>query len=166
MRKSLYGSEVNGRFHYTVDGSLSALDKFERLQPYRYYREVPLVADPTVRGEIINAGLYGQLHTRLAPGMDFTGGLRLDAAHYPSSPLNEVVLSELGLRTDNKIKSFVVQPRVQLTWDVNNLGRDVVRFGAGVFCVRHQQLHGYQQPDFRRKTPGDGRCPEPEPANA
>lgn len=132
--KSLYGSEVNGRFHYTVDGSLSALDKFERLQPYRYYREVPLVADPTVRGEIINAGLYGQLHTRLAPGMDFTGGLRLDAAHYPSSPLNEVVLSELGLRTDNKIKSFVVQPRVQLTWDVNNLGRDVVRFGAGVFA--------------------------------
>lgn len=132
--KSLYGSEVNGRFHYTVDGNLSALDKFELLQPYRYYREVPLVADPTVRGSYLNAGLYGQMSTRLAPGMDMTAGLRFDYAHYPSTSLNQVVFDDLGLRTDNKLKSFVVQPRLQLNWDVNERHTDFIRFGAGIFA--------------------------------
>ncbi|GAB3317191.1 carboxypeptidase regulatory-like domain-containing protein [Larkinella ripae] len=132
--KSLYGSEVNGRFHYTVDGSLSALDKFDQLQPYRYYREVPLVADPTVRGSILNAGLYGQMSTRLAQGMDMTAGLRFDYAHYPSTSLNQVVFDDLGLRTDNKLKSFVVQPRLQLNWDVNERHTDYIRFGAGIFA--------------------------------
>jgi hypothetical protein len=134
--KSLYGSEVNGRFHYTVDAAagLTALDKFEKLQPYRYYREVPLVDDPTVVGNILNAGIYGQMSTKLALGLDITAGLRVDYAHYPTSPLNQLVYDELKLRTDNRIKSFVVQPRLQLTWDVNEQHTDFVRFGAGVFA--------------------------------
>ncbi|GAB4008665.1 carboxypeptidase regulatory-like domain-containing protein [Spirosoma migulaei] len=133
---SLYGSEVNGRFHYTVDAAagLTALDKFEKLQPYRYYREVPLVADPSVVGKTLNAGLYGQMSTKLALGLEMTAGLRFDYAHYPSSPLNQLVFDELKLRTDNKLKSFVVQPRLQLTWDVNENHTDFVRFGAGVFA--------------------------------
>ena len=132
--RSLYGSEVNGRFHYTVDGSQTALQKFDALQPYRYYREVPLVDDLNVTGNILNAGLYGQMSTKLARGLDMTAGLRLDYATYPSAPLNQLVLDELKLRTDNKLKSFVVQPRLQLTWDVNENHRDYVRFGAGVFA--------------------------------
>ncbi|MBO0948882.1 TonB-dependent receptor [Fibrella forsythiae] len=133
---SLYGSEVNGRFHYTVDAAagLTALDKFEKLQPYRYYREVPLVADPSVVGTTLNAGLYGQLSTRIAPGMEMTAGLRFDYAHYPTSPLNQLVFDELKLRTDNKLKSFVVQPRVQLTWDIGEHHTDFIRFGAGIFA--------------------------------
>ncbi|MEZ0540263.1 TonB-dependent receptor [Fibrella arboris] len=132
--KSLYGSEVNGRFHYTVDGTASALDKFSALQPYRYYREVPLVADPTVVGNTINAGLYGQLTTHLATGLELTAGLRFDYAHYPKAQFNQVVFDDLGLRTDNAIKSFIAQPRLQINWDVNGQHRDFIRFGAGVFA--------------------------------
>ncbi|WP_428663235.1 carboxypeptidase regulatory-like domain-containing protein [Runella sp.] len=133
---SLYGSEVNGRFHYTVDAAagMTALDKFAALQPYRYYREVPLVADPSVLGKTLNAGAYAQLSTKLGLGLEMTAGLRFDYAHYPSSPLNQLVLDELGVRTDNKLKSFVPQPRLQLTWDVNEKHRDYVRFGAGIFA--------------------------------
>ncbi|MCX6217829.1 carboxypeptidase regulatory-like domain-containing protein [Spirosoma sp.] len=132
--RSLYGSEVNGRFHYNIDGTTSSLDKFNALQPYRYYREVPLVADPTVVGKTLNAGIYGQLSTQLAPGLDMTAGLRFDYAHYPKAPLNQLVLDELKLRTDNVIKSFIVQPRLQFNWDVNERHTDFVRFGGGVFA--------------------------------
>ncbi|RIV18996.1 TonB-dependent receptor [Fibrisoma montanum] len=132
--ESVYGSEVNGRFHYTVDGSLSALDKFERLQPYRYFREVPLKDDWSVRSNIWNAGLYGQVSTRLATGLDMTAGLRFDYAHYPKAALNQAVLEDLKLRTDNRLRSFVVQPRLQFTWDVNERRRDIIRAGAGVFA--------------------------------
>ncbi|MBO0938655.1 TonB-dependent receptor [Fibrella sp. HMF5335] len=131
---SLYGSEVNGRFHYTVDGTQTALDKFEKLQPYRYYREVPLVADPSVVGHTFNAGIYGQMTTKLAPGLEVTGGLRFDYAHYPSSPFNQLVYDELKLRTDNQLKSFVAQPRLQLTWDIGDHHTDYIRFGAGIFA--------------------------------
>ena len=40
--KSLYGSEMNGRFYFT------GLDNFEHMTPYRYAREIALVDDPTV----------------------------------------------------------------------------------------------------------------------
>lgn len=125
---SKYGSEVNGRFHY------NSLQAFQDNQPYRYYREVPLLADPSVIGKILNIGLYGQMQTKLAKGLDVTAGLRLDYAHYPSSPLNQTVFEELGVRTDNKLKSFVVQPRFQFTWDLNEAHRDYIRVGGGVFA--------------------------------
>lgn len=125
---SKYGSEVNGRFHY------NGITAFENNQPYRYYREVPIVADPSVIGNIFNMGLYGQLQTNLAAGLDLTAGLRIDYAHYPSSPLNQVVLDELALRTDNKLKSFVIQPRFQFTWDIKESHTDYIRFGAGIFA--------------------------------
>lgn len=125
---SKYGSEVNGRFHY------NGIAAFENNQPYRYYREVPLIADPSVVGKTLNFGLYGQLQTKLAVGLDLTAGLRVDYAHYPASPLNQLVLDELNLRTDNKLKSFVVQPRFQFTWDVKEKHTDYIRFGAGIFA--------------------------------
>jgi hypothetical protein len=133
---SVYGSEVNGRFHYTVDAGAgkTALDKFELLQPYRYYREVPLVDDWGVSGNIFNAGVYGQLSTTLATGLNMTAGLRYDYAFYPKSPLNQTLLDELGIRTDHRLKSSVLQPRLQLTWDVNDKHRDIIRVGGGVFA--------------------------------
>lgn len=148
--KSLYGSEVNGRFHVqagTVDVVTSApgvtpvvvtkvpnFDNLENGTAYRFFREVPLVADPSVRANIFNAGIYGQMQTKLALGLDLTAGVRLDYAHYPTSPLNQLVFDELGIRTDNKLKSFVVQPRFQLTWDVNEKKTDFIRLGAGIFA--------------------------------
>jgi hypothetical protein len=124
---SRYGSEVNGRFFYI---NLAA---FETNNPYRYYREVPLVPDLAVTGNIQNLGLYTQMQTTLFKGLDLTAGLRYDYAHYPSAPLNPILLKELALRTDNKIKASILQPRFQFTWDVNEKRTDIVRFGAGIF---------------------------------
>lgn len=126
--RSLYGSEVNGRYHY------DSIRNFLNNTPYRFFREVPLVADPSVTSSIYNLGAYGQLQTKLAKGVDVTVGLRLDYSHYPTSPFNQLVYDELGLRTDNKLQSFIVQPRFQLTWDVNEKHTDYFRAGAGVFA--------------------------------
>ena len=134
--QSVYGSEVNGRFHYTVDAAAgkTALDKFELLQPYRYYREVPLMDDWSVKGNIFNAGVYAQMSTSLATGLNMTAGLRYDYAYYPKSPLNQTLLDELNIRTDHRLNSSVLQPRVQFTWDVNDKHKDIIRLGGGVFA--------------------------------
>lgn len=131
--KSLYGSEVNGRFEYTNSTTNSSIDNFRNLIPNRFYREVPLVADPTVRAGIWNAALYGQMQTKLGRGLDFIGGLRADYSAYPTSPLNETLLTEVGVRTDNALKQFLIQPRIQFNWDINENRTDFVRFGAGIF---------------------------------
>lgn len=131
---SVYGSEVNGRFHFRPSDGKTAMQNFDDMKPYAYYREVPLVSDPAVAGKIFNAGVYGQLQTKLAHGLDLVAGLRLDYGHYPTSPLNEELLKDVGVRTDHKLKSFVVQPRFQMTWDVNEERKDFFRVGAGVFA--------------------------------
>ncbi|HZG26722.1 MAG TPA: TonB-dependent receptor, partial [Chitinophagaceae bacterium] len=158
---SRYGSEVNGRFHY------NGLAAFENNQPYRYLREVPLVADPSVVGKIFNFGLYGQLQTTLARGLDLTAGLRVDYAHYPSSPLNQVVLDELDLRTDNKLKSFVVQPRFQFTWDLQEQHTTFIRLGAGVFAsdINNYVLINNLVFDGYHSATVDVRAPNIPPAN-
>jgi hypothetical protein len=40
---------------------------------------------------------------------------------------------EMGIRTDNKIKSFVIQPRFQFDWNINEGNKDFLKFGAGIF---------------------------------
>jgi len=132
--KSLYGSEVNGRFEYINSAATgTSLENFNNLTPNRYYREVPLMDDPTVKAGIWNTAVYGQMQTKLAKGLEFTGGLRLDYSSYPTSPLNQTLLTELGVRTDNKLKQFLIQPRIQLDWDIDEKRTDFVRFGAGIF---------------------------------
>ena len=126
--KSSYGSEVNGRFHF------SGLDNFDNLTPYRYYREVPLKDDISVRGTIANIGLYGQLRKNIAPNLEMTAGLRMDYASYPKATFNQLVYDELGIRTDNKLASFIIQPRLQFNWDINGNQTDYLRLGAGIFA--------------------------------
>ncbi len=98
--QSVYGSEVNGRFHYTVDAAAgkTALDKFNDLQPYRHYREVPLMDDWGVSGSIFNAGIYAQMSPRWLPALIMTAGLRYDYAYYPKFScfffLNQELLRE------------------------------------------------------------------------
>jgi hypothetical protein len=130
---SLYGSEVNGRFEYTNSTTATSLQNFNNLKPNRYYREVPLVEDPTVKANIWNTAIYGQMQTKLAKGLEFVGGLRLDYSAYPTSPLNQLLLDEVGVRTDHKLKQLLLQPRIQFNWDVNENGTDFLRFGAGIF---------------------------------
>ena len=126
--ESLYGSEVNGRFHF------NGITNFENQTPYRYYREVPLKDDPTVVSNILNLGVYGQMQTKIATGLDMTVGLRFDYAKYPTATFNQLVFDELGIRTDNKLQSAILQPRIQMTWDVNEDHKDYIRLGAGIFA--------------------------------
>jgi hypothetical protein len=130
--KSLYGSEVNGRFEFNNSGA-TTLQNLQNKVVSRFYQEVPLVADPTVTAGIWNFAVYGQIQTKLGLGLDFTGGLRLDYSKYPKSPLNETLFNAIGVRTDNEISQFLLQPRVQLDWDINEKHTDYIRVGAGIF---------------------------------
>lgn len=136
---SLYGSEVNGRFEFTNSGTAAAnnvqtsLQNFNNLIPNLYYREVPLMEDPSVRANIWNTAVYGQMQTKLAKGLDFTGGLRLDYSSYPKSPLNQELFNAIGVRTDHELSQLVLQPRIQFDWNINEKNTDYLRFGAGIF---------------------------------
>lgn len=129
---SRYGSEANGRFYFT------GLDNFEALQPYRYVREVYLdnnEDNQRVRQNILNAGVYAQLQAKLFPGFELMVGLRLDnATYFNKGNFSQLVYDELGLRTDNGLATFQIQPRVQITWDFNDKHTDILRVGGGIFA--------------------------------
>ncbi|NAW51264.1 TonB-dependent receptor [Elizabethkingia argentiflava] len=125
--QSVYGSEVNGRYHF------SSLTDFENMRPYRFYREVPLLEDTSVNSDIWNLGGYGQLITTIGTGLQLTAGLRFDYGAYPKAPLNKNLYQQMEIRTDYKIKSFVIQPRFQLDWDVQQRHKDLFKFGGGIF---------------------------------
>lgn len=133
--KSVYGSEVNGRFHFKEDDKKypSGLYNFENFRPYRFYREVPLMDDPSVRSNIWNVGVYAQFQTRIAEGLDLMAGLRLDYGGYPKAEFNQKLYDEMGIRTDHKIKSFVIQPRFQFEWNISEQNKDFLKLGAGIF---------------------------------
>ncbi|MCF2494742.1 TonB-dependent receptor [Dyadobacter chenhuakuii] len=126
--KSRYGSEMNGRFYFT------GLENFANQTPYRYAREINLLDDPSNVVNSLSTGVYAQMDTKLALGLEMMAGLRLDNTQYLNKAnFSQVVFDELGLRTDNVINTTQLQPRVQFTWDVNEQSKDIVRFGAGVF---------------------------------
>lgn len=126
--KSLYGSEMNGRFYF------NGLDNFDNLAPYRYAREIALEDDHTVKMNIINAALYGQMQTKLAPGLEMIAGVRAELSVYlDKANFNQDVYDDLGLRTNNMLKTFLVQPRVQFNWDIGERQKHYLRFGAGIF---------------------------------
>lgn len=132
--KSIYGSEVNGRFHFREDAANSDnLYNFNNLKAYRFYREVPLMEDPSVKSNIWNIGIYGQLQTKIAKGLDLMAGLRLDYGGYPKAEFNQKLFDEMGIRTDNQIKSFIIQPRFQFDWNINEANKDFLKLGAGIF---------------------------------
>ena len=43
----------------------NGLDAFDNLEPYRYVRELYLTPDDRVKQNILNAGAYAQLQTKL-----------------------------------------------------------------------------------------------------
>ncbi len=128
---SRYGSELNGRFFFN---GANGLDNFNNLVAERYAREIPLVEDPSVRQNFVNAGLYAQMQTKLAKGLDMMAGIRADYTNYLNKPtFNQIVFDDLGLKTDHSLTTLQFQPRVQFTWDINERQRDIIRFGAGMF---------------------------------
>lgn len=125
---SRYGSEMNGRFYFT------GMENFNNMTPYRYAREINLLDDPSTVVNSLSSGLYGQMETKLALGLQMMAGVRLDNTRYLNKAnFSQVVYDELGIKTNNSINTLQVQPRVQFTWDVNERSKDIIRFGAGIF---------------------------------
>jgi hypothetical protein len=124
---SLATSEMNGRFYY------NSLEDFAANNPNRYAREVP-VNSPRVKQGVLNAALFAQMNMTLFPGGQLDAGIRADYSGYFNSPIDDPLLTrELGLKTNNKLRALQIQPRVQLTWDVGEQQKDIIRIGAGVF---------------------------------
>ena len=125
---SRYGSEMNGRFFFTGINNLNAMT------PYRYAREIEIVDDPSTKVNYVSAGLYGQMETQLSPGLGMTAGLRLDNTTYLNKAnKSQLVQDELGINTSNGINNLQLQPRMQLTWDVKEQRKHIIRLGAGIF---------------------------------
>ena len=123
---SLATNEMNGRFYFR------GLKAFEDNTPYRYAREVP-AGDPTVVQTLLNSALYAQAAYTLAPGTDITVGLRGKYTHYFSNPKENPTLKKLlNISTANRVNGFLLQPRVQFTWDINDRHVDYLRIGGGV----------------------------------
>ncbi len=123
-----YGSEMNGRFYFT------GLENFNNMTPYRYARDVYMTDEENTVVNNIAAGIYGQMETKLARGFEMVAGLRIDNTRYLNKAnFNQVVFDELGISTDNSINTLQIQPRIQFNWNVDEKGKDVVRFGAGIF---------------------------------
>ncbi|MFX7329148.1 hypothetical protein ABTI69_20390, partial [Acinetobacter baumannii] len=51
----------------------------------------------------------------------------------PKAGFNQKLYDEMGIRTDNQIKSFIIQPRFQFDWNINEGNKDFLKFGAGIF---------------------------------
>lgn len=151
---SLATSEMNGIFSY------ASLDDFAANRPYSYSREVP-VGDPTVKQGVFNGALYAQMSTNIFPGGQLEAGIRADYTGYFNQPIDDPLLTqELGLHTDNKLRTLQIQPRVQLTWDVGERQTDIIRVGAGVFgsnmnnyaMVNNLEFNGQRVVKFERQV--------------
>jgi len=124
---SIYGSEINGRFY------LTGLNNFDNLTPYRYARDIYLTDDRHVGMNILSPNAYAQVQTSLFAGFDVMAGVRMDYSNYlTKANFNKAVYDNLGLQTDNRLATFQIQPRVQLTWNINQKGKDIFRLGGGI----------------------------------
>lgn len=160
-------SEQNGRFIF------NSLTEFDNLNPSRYAREAPINGKPTVQQYILNASIFGQVEFELLKNVTTMFGLRYDVTSFLSqADYNPVVERTLGLRTDSKITDAgKIQPRMQLTWDINGEKKDIIRFGGGLFSsypVNYAQVNNIQNSgtkvasiDVSRPATGTSLVPVP-----
>ena len=142
---SLVGTRTliaEGQSGLFVFPSITAL---EAGQPNRFTRTVPLGGpSPVTRQHVLELGLYAQAEWQARERVTVTGGVRWDGtAFFGAPPSNATVDESFGVRTARAPRDWrQLQPRAQLVWRADALGRDVVRVGAGVFTT---QLPYYAQ---------------------
>lgn len=123
--------DQQGQFYYATIADMA------NNNPYRFNRKIPLNgSNPAISVPLLELGLFAQMETNLKPNLNLSLGLRWDATIIGSKPTRNTLLEQdLGVRTDIvPFDAKNVQPRVNLIWDVNNNGKDVVKFGAGLFA--------------------------------
>jgi hypothetical protein len=160
-------SEQNGRFIF------NSLTDFDNLVASRYAREAPIDGIPSVQQYILNASVFGQVEFDLFKDVNAMFGLRYDVTSFlTQADYNPVVERTLGLRTDSKITDAgKIQPRVQLTWDINGEKKDIIRLGGGLFSaypVNYAQVNNIQNSgtkvasiDVSRPASGTSLVPVP-----
>lgn len=125
------------------------LADLDNLRPARYTRTLPLTdAEPTTHQTVLELGAFVQADWRPTSRVAALFGLRWDGTTFLSAPpRNELVEELLGERTDRAPKDFTkLQPRAQVTWDVEGDGRDMIRVGGGrfaaqpIYYLQHNQL--------------------------
>ncbi|HMF70219.1 MAG TPA: carboxypeptidase regulatory-like domain-containing protein, partial [Flavitalea sp.] len=120
-----------GKFYY------SSLNDLQNNTPWRFERKIP-VGDGggPVNPQVMEMSLYGQMETNLRPGLTFDAGLRWDGTLLPAKPkYNSLLEKELGIRNDvAPFDADNIQPRLNLTWDLNNTGKHIFKIGAGWFA--------------------------------
>ena len=123
--------DQQGQFYY------ASIADMANNNPYRFNRKIPLNGtNPAISVPLMELGVFAQMETNLKPNLNLTFGLRWDATIIGSKPTRNTLLEQdLGVRTDVvPFDAKNVQPRVNLIWDVNSNGKDVVKFGTGLFA--------------------------------
>lgn len=131
-------NEQNGRFFFR------SLEDLENKNPYRYQREVPLSGTPDVQQWVLDASVFGQAQYNPHPDVSTTLGLRWDVTGFlTAADYNPVVEREFGIRTDEApLDLNNIQPRFQLSWDINGARKNILKIGGGAFAA---QPHYYAQ---------------------
>ena len=111
------------------------LAQLDALAPARYSRQVPLRDGGTTADfTVADLSFFGQSEWALGRGLTVSGGVRLDGVSFlTAAAYNPLVEQRLGVRTDEKPSNWIVSPRAQITWDLRDDGKHVLRAGAGRF---------------------------------
>ena len=123
--------DQQGQFYY------NSITDLANNNPYRFNRKISLTGEnPTISVPLIELGAFAQMETNIRPNLNLTVGLRWDGQIVGSAPTyNPQLEHDLGVNTHVvPFDAKNVQPRLNLIWDVNSNGRDVVKFGAGLFA--------------------------------
>jgi len=123
--------DQQGQFYY------ASIADMQNNNPYRFNRKIPLDGNnPKISVPLIELGLFAQMETNLRSNLNLTVGLRWDANIIGNKPTyNQQLETDLGIRSDVvPFDAKNIQPRVNLVWDVHSNGRDIVKFGAGLFA--------------------------------
>jgi len=123
--------DQQGQFYYAT------INDLQNNNPYRFNRKIPLNGtNPKISVPLIELGFFAQMETNLRPNLNLTVGLRWDGQIIGSAPTyNPLLQQELGVNTHVvPFDAKNIQPRANLIWDVHGDGRDIVKFGAGLFA--------------------------------
>ncbi len=123
--------DQQGQFYY------ASIADMQKNNPYRFNRKIPLNgSNPAISVPLIELGVFAQMETNLKPNLNVAVGVRWDATIIGNKPTRNTVLEQdLGVRSDViPFDAKNIQPRINFIWDVNSNGKDVVKFGAGLFA--------------------------------
>lgn len=120
-----------GKFYYR------SIQDLDNNTPWRFERKIPIGdRGGPVKPQVLETSLYGQVETNLLPNLNIAAGLRWDATLLPEKPAyNALLEQELGIRNDvAPFDADNIQPRLNITWDINNNNKHIIKAGAGWFA--------------------------------